>query len=327
MNTAMPLPRLENFIAPDGSNEQQQLLDGLRQAQASINPKYFYDATGCELFTRICELEEYYPTRTEAAIFERYAGDISAALASHAQWIDLGCGDCSKSRRWLKHITPARLIGVDIAGDFLQSCLADIASGHPDLECVGVVSDFTRHLDLKPLLSEDPFSPPVFFYPGSSIGNFVRPEALRLLRCIRQQCGRNGQLLIGVDLIKTPAVLEAAYDDALGVTAAFNLNILNVVNQLLSANFQPTCFTHRALYDSHQERIEMHLVARSAQQVQLGDSSVRTFSAGEHILTEYSHKYSITSFTKMLNEAGLRCTHLWTDPKIWFGVFLAEPCL
>lgn len=326
MNTATPLPRLENFLPPERDNDKQQLINGLRQSQATINPKYFYDDAGCELFTRICELEEYYPTRTEAAIFERYADAISTALVSHAQWIDLGCGDCSKSRRWLKHITPARLIGVDIAGDFLQHCLADIANGHPNLECIGVVSDFTRHLDLRALLSEEPHSPPVFFYPGSSIGNFVRPEALRLLRCISQQCQQDGQLLIGVDLVKAPAVLEAAYDDAQGVTAAFNLNILNVVNQLLNADFKPAHFSHRALYDSCQNRVEMHLVARFSQQVQLGDGSVRTFSTGEHILTEYSHKYSIASFTKMLNEAGLRCTHLWTDPKRWFGVFLAEPC-
>lgn len=325
MNSATPLPRLENLIPADGGNEKQQLIDGLRQSQASINPKYFYDDTGCELFTRICELEEYYPTRTEAAIFAQHAGDISAALANHAQWIDLGCGDCSKSRRWLEHITPARLIGVDIAGDFLQSCLADIASGHPDLECVGVVSDFTRHLDLNPLLSEDPLSPPVFFYPGSSIGNFVRPEALRLLRCIRQQCGQDGQLLIGVDLVKPPAILQAAYDDAQGVTAAFNLNILSVMNNLLGANFQSEKFTHRALYDSQYERIEMHLVAQSSQQVQLGDGSIRSFSKGEHILTEYSHKYTTDSFSTLLREAGLHCTHQWTDPQEWFGLFLAEP--
>lgn len=325
MNIATPLPRLENLMPVDEINEKQLLIDGLRQLQAQINPKYFYDDTGCELFTRICQLDEYYPTRTEAAIFELHADAISNALANHAQWIDLGCGDCSKSRHWLAHITPARLIGVDIAGDFLQSCLADIAIGHPELECVGVVSDFTRHLDLHALLSEDPASPPVFFYPGSSIGNFVRPDALRLLKCIRQQCGQDGQLLIGVDLVKQPAVLEAAYDDAQGVTAAFNRNILNVVNQLLGADFQPEHFAHRALYDTRQQRIEMHLVAQNPQHIQLGDGSTRVFATGEHILTEYSHKYTAADFSQLLSDAGFRTTHLWTDPQAWFGVFLAEP--
>lgn len=323
MNIATPLPRLENLLPPDLDNEHQQLLDGLLQPQACINPKYFYDDTGCELFTRICELEAYYPTRTEAAIFERCADDISSALVNHAQWIDLGCGDCSKSRRWLQHVTPARLIGVDIAGDFLQSCLADIAHDHPELECIGVVSDFTRRLDLAALLAEDQASPPVFFYPGSSIGNFTRPDALRLLRCIRQHCGDRGQLLIGIDLVKPSPVLEAAYDDAEGVTAAFNLNVLQVVNRLLHADFEPANFAHQAVYDRTQSRIEMRLVARHAHRVRLGDSE-RHFNTGEHILTEYSHKYTTDGFSALLAEAGFHCQHLWTDPQQWFGVFLAE---
>lgn len=324
MNIATPLPRLENLLPPDIDNEHQQLLDGLMQPQACINPKYFYDDIGCELFTRICELEEYYPTRTEAAIFERSADDISSALVNHAQWIDLGCGDCSKSRRWLEHVTPARLIGVDIAGDFLQNCLADIADEHPELECIGVVSDFTHRLDLGKLLAEDQFSPPMFFYPGSSIGNFARADALSLLSCIRRHCGDSGQLLIGIDLVKPRHILEAAYDDAQGVTAAFNLNVLQVANRLLHANFEPTNFAHQAVYDPVQNRIEMRLVAQRAHSVQLQDME-RHFEAGETILTEYSHKYTTDDFSALLAQAGFSCQHLWTDPQEWFGVFLAEP--
>ncbi|SDR74676.1 dimethylhistidine N-methyltransferase [Halopseudomonas litoralis] len=324
MNIATPLPRLENLLPPDLDNEHKQLLEGLLQPQACINPKYFYDDTGCELFTRICELEEYYPTRTEAAIFEHSADDISAALVNHAQWIDLGCGDCSKSRRWLQHVTPARLIGVDIAGDFLQTCLADIAHEHPELECIGVVSDFTQRLDLGKLLAEDQSSPPMFFYPGSSIGNFARADALSLLRCIRRHCGDSGQLLIGIDLVKPPPILEAAYDDAEGVTAEFNLNVLQVANRLLHADFEPANFAHQAVYDPVQRRIEMRLVAQQSHNVQLQDVE-RHFDAGEYILTEYSHKYTTDDFSALLAEAGFHCQHLWTDPQEWFGVFLAEP--
>lgn len=325
MNTATPLPRLENLLPSDQVLETQQLLDGLMQPQANINPKFFYDDRGCELFTRICELEEYYPTRTEAAIFQRHADDISAALLDGAQWIDLGCGDCSKTRQWLQYLEPSRVIGVDIAGEFLQACLANIADGYPDLECVGVISDFTRRLDLKDLLAESPQSPPIFFYPGSSIGNFERNAALRLLRRIRQHCGQRGQLLIGVDLIKPVTVLEAAYNDAEGVTAAFNLNILEAANRLLGANFDPSAFRHDAVYDAPNNRIEMRLTATRAHTVRLGTSAVRQFQRGEYIITEHSHKYTPAGFSLLLDEAGFTQRHIWTDPQHWFGVFLAEP--
>lgn len=325
MITATSFPRLENQLASDQTQETQQLLDGLMHPQASINPKFFYDACGCELFTRICQLDEYYPTRTEAAIFQQCAAEISAELIKNAQWVDLGCGDCSKTRRWLEHLAPTRVIGVDIAGDFLQVCLANIADGYPDLECVGVVSDFTRHLDLRVLLAEEPESPPVFFYPGSSIGNFGRNEALRLLRSIHQHCGQEGQLLIGVDLVKPLRILEAAYNDAEGITAAFNLNILKVANRLLGANFDPTAFEHSALYDTQNNRIEMRLTATRTHTVRLGTAAVRQFQRGEHIVTEHSHKYTPASFGLLLEEAGFVQRQLWTDPKYWFGVFLAEP--
>lgn len=325
MNTATPLPRLENLLSPDPAGDRQALLEGLLQPQAGINPKFFYDERGCELFTRICELDEYYPTRTEARIFQQYADGISAALPAKPQWVDLGCGDCSKTRRWLEHLSPARVIGVDIAGDFLHACLANIADGYPELECVGVISDFTRQLDLRALLAEQPDNPPVFFYPGSSIGNFARPEALRLLRHIRQHCGQRGQLLIGVDLVKPLAILEAAYNDAQGVTAAFNLNVLEVVNRLLGAGFDTCAFSHSAIYDPRNNRIEMRLTANRTHTVRLGTSAVRQFQRGEHIITEHSYKYTPAGFSRLLDEAGFTQRQMWTDPNDWFGVFLAEP--
>ncbi|WP_178114676.1 L-histidine N(alpha)-methyltransferase [Pseudomonas saliphila] len=325
MNIALPLPRIENTLHPNASLEIASLLDGLLQPIARIDSKYFYDDIGCELFNRICELDEYYPTRTEAGIFSLYAQEITQALPSGAQWVDLGCGDCSKSRQWLRHVAPERLIGVDIAGDFLQSSLIELAARNPEVECIGVVSDFTRDLDLSALLSECPDAPPVFFYPGSSIGNFARPDALRLLRNIRRNCGQHGRLLIGIDLVKPIEILEAAYDDAAGVTAEFNLHVLDVVNDQLGSNFNRDNFRHRARYDGVQNRIEMQLVAQREHRVDLGGQTSRYFNTGEHVLTEYSHKYTPDGFGDMLKEAGFGRCQLWTDPDQWFGVFLAEP--
>lgn len=324
MNLAVPLPRIENSLSKNPTSERARLLAGLLEPTARINPKYFYDDRGCALFTQICELDEYYPTRTEELIFRTYAEEIASLLPEQAQWIDLGCGDCAKSRRWITELTPRRLIGVDIAADFLKLSLTDIATRYPRVECVGVVSDFTQQLDITALLAERADWPPVFFYPGSSIGNFGRAEALHLLRAIRQHCGTHGQLLIGVDLVKSTQVLETAYDDASGVTAEFNLNVLNVVNRELNCNFRLEDFRHRAIFDHKQSRIEMQLIAENDLAVQLGNT-IRPFQKGEHILTEYSHKYTPESFSALLTEAGFAHLSIWTDPKGWFGIFVAGP--
>ena len=325
MSLALDLPRLESTLRLPVQDERQQLLQGLLQPTARIDSKYFYDERGCELFTDICRLDEYYPTRTEAQIFSDNREAIAAQLPDAPQWIDLGCGDCHKTQQWLDAVAPARVVGVDIAGEFLQSSIAAVAQQHPQLECVGVVSDFTQHLELHDLLAERPNNPPVFFYPGSSIGNFDPRAAMHFLRRIRAHCAEQGRLLIGADLLKPRAILEAAYDDASGVTAAFNLNILNVVNQELDADFRPELFHHWARFDDEHRRIEMRLVARERHSVRLARHTRRHFEAGEHIVTEYSHKYSADEFRALLAASGLRCSHYWTDAQDWFGVFLAEP--
>jgi len=325
VSLALELPRLETALRLPTQDERQQLLHGLLQPQARIDSKYFYDDLGCELFTNICQLDEYYPTRTEARIFAENRDAIAAQLPRNLQWIDLGCGDCGKTLQWLNVLQPARVIGVDIAGEFLQSSMIAVAQQHPQLECIGVVNDFTQHLDLHDLLAERPGNPPVFFYPGSSIGNFEPRAAMRFLRRIRAHCGEHGRLLIGADLLKPKAILEAAYDDARGVTAAFNLNVLNVVNRELDADFQPERFRHFAHFDAAHRRVEMHLVANEKHSVSLGRHTRRYFGTDEHILTEYSHKYSLDEFRALLAASGLRCSHYWTDPQDWFGVFLAEP--
>ena len=325
MSLALDLPRLETTLRLPAQDELQQLLQGLLQPSARIDSKYLYDDRGCELFTDICRLDEYYPTRTEAHIFSDHRDAIAAQLPDTPQWIDLGCGDCSKTLTWLDAVQPARVIGVDIAGEFLHSSMAAVARANPELECVGVVCDFTQHLELQELLAERPTNPPVFFYPGSSIGNFEPRDAMRFLRRIRAHCGEHGRLLIGADLLKPRAILEAAYDDASGVTAAFNLNILNVVNRELGAVFQPELFRHQAHFDEAHRRIEMHLVARERHSVRLARHTRRYFGAGERIVTEYSHKYSVDEFRALLAASGLHCSHYWADPQDWFGVFLAEP--
>lgn len=208
MSLALDLPRLESTLRLPIQDERQQLLQGLLQPTARIDSKYFYDERGCELFTDICRLDEYYPTRTEALIFSENRETIAGHLPDDPQWVDLGCGDCSKTQQWLNAVDPARVVGVDIAGEFLHSSIADVARQHPQLECVGVVSDFTQHLELHDLLAERPDNPPVFFYPGSSIGNFEPRAAMRFLSRIRAHCTSHGRLLIGADLLKPRAVLE-----------------------------------------------------------------------------------------------------------------------
>ncbi len=322
----------------DTEGERAAFRDGLVAKPATTSPKFFYDAQGAALFTAICALDEYYPTRTEAAIFERHREDIAATLPTGAQWIDLGCGDGLKARDWLEPAAAMRYVGVDIAEGWLRDALRAMTQRRVTgrarvrpMDVVGVVADFTRPFDLHDVLAEAPGLPPVFFYPGSSIGNFAVADARAFLTSVRDHIADHatdgGKLLIGVDLVKDRATLEAAYDDALGVTAAFNRNVLRVANRLLDADFDVDAFAHRAVFDATFGRIEMQLVSRRAQQVRIGDATV-AFDDGEVITTEYSHKYTVDGFAELLQSAGFARgdrLHRWRDPKRWFGVFVAEP--
>lgn len=308
-------------------NHAQQIADlkqGLLSRPASISPKFFYDTQGCALYGAICELAEYYPTRTEAGIFEQYRATITGYLPRSGQWIDLGCGDGAKARAWLKPAGVRRYIGVDIAADCLHSTLQTTERQFPEISCLGVVTDFTQPLHIQSVLNDSPGTPPIFFYPGSSIGNFNPPQALALLQSICTHLDDAGRLLIGVDLVKDHKLLNAAYDDALGITAAFNRNVLRVANRLLDANFQPTAFAHRAFFNTAESRVEMHLEALITHTVRIGDVE-RQFDAGETIVTEYSYKYTPSSFTELLHAAGFGEVQHWTDPQAWFGVFVAGP--
>ncbi|HEX7157349.1 MAG TPA: L-histidine N(alpha)-methyltransferase [Burkholderiaceae bacterium] len=320
---AAPICRISKKFAANLAAERDACLAGLLERPARIEPKHFYDAVGCALFEAICGLPEYYLTRTEARIFERHREEIMRELPERPQWVDLGCGNCAKSEPWLNAVGASRFIGVDIASEWLEQALAAVAPRFPGVECIGVSTDFSGGVDLADTIGERPGEPPVFFYPGSSLGNFTSEAAMVLLRSIRAQLGGDGCLLIGVDLVKDTGVLEAAYDDALGVTGAFNRNILRAMNRLLGADFDPAGFAHRAFFDPAGSRIEMHLVANRSQSVRLG-AETRRFDAGEAILTEYSHKYTIGGFARMLSDAGFGRQKVWTDDAAWFGVFLAR---
>ncbi|SMC17940.1 dimethylhistidine N-methyltransferase [Andreprevotia lacus DSM 23236] len=324
MEEARAAPELHLHALESPGERLQGLLAGLLAEPAQISPKFFYDAQGCAIYSAICELAEYYPTRTEAAIFAQYRREIAACLPCGAQWVDLGCGDGAKAWGWLDVAGASRYIGVDIAQDWLAATLQAGHKRFPHVGFAGVVTDFTRPFSIVQLLMRHPEHAPVFFYPGSSIGNFEPEHALGMLRTMCEHLGCEGRLLIGVDAPKPRDALEAAYDDALGITAAFNLNVLRVVNRELGCALQPQDFRHRAVYNEAAERIEMHLVAQRSLQLNLA-GVVRHFAAGEAIVTEHSYKYTPARFAALLAEAGFGTVQRWSDGQGWFNVYVAAP--
>ncbi|MEQ1682462.1 MAG: L-histidine N(alpha)-methyltransferase [Burkholderiaceae bacterium] len=308
---------IQNRLADD-STEFAAAKAALLATKASASPKFFYDRLGSFLFEAITELPEYYPTRTEAAIFAAHGAAMARAVGAGATLIDLGAGNCAKATRLFPLLEPAQYIAVDISADFLHDALRRVQREHPALDVVGLGLDFSRSFELPAGLVEQR---PVFFYPGSSIGNFTPDQALAFLQRVRVQAGGGG-LLIGVDLVKPTPVLEAAYDDALGVTAAFNLNLLRHLNQLIGADFDPRQWRHIGLYNAPMSRIEMHLEARTALTVQWPGGE-RAFEGGERIHTENSCKYSVDGFAALLRQAGFAKPQHWTDERGWFAVFWA----
>ncbi len=312
-------PRFIQTWQPDAEAERQAACAALAAAKASVAPKFFYDRLGSQLFEAITALDEYYPTRTEAAIFESHGAAMARAVGSAMTLVDLGAGNCAKAAALFPLLQPARYVAVDISVDFLRDALRRVQREYPQLDLVGLGQDFSSNLDL----SADVLGrrPPVFFYPGSSIGNFTRDEALAFLGRIRQRASGGG-LLIGVDLVKAAALLEAAYDDALGVTAAFNLNALRHLNRLIGSDFDPRQWRHVALFDAASSRVEMHLEARQPIDV-AWPAGGRRFAAAERIHTENSCKYTVEGFAALLVEAGFQAPTCWTDERGWFAVFWA----
>ena len=310
-----------------GEDARPELLAGLLAPRAAIPPKYFYDELGSCLFAAICCLPEYALTRSEARILADRGSDIARAAGRGRLLIDLGAGDCGKAAGLLPLFAPAGYVALDISADFLRGALGRLKQRFPDLPMTGVAIDFTHSLDLPEDLLEPAGAPRLWFYPGSSIGNFAPDAARGFLARIAQACATTpagGALLIGVDLVKDKAVLDAAYDDALGVTAAFNLNVLNNVNRLLDADFDVADWRHVAFFDAAASRIEMHLEARREAVVNLAGQA-RRFAAGERIHTEDSWKWTPEGFAALLDEAGFSRQRMWQDAEGGFALFLAEP--
>ena len=317
--TPAPLPRFVQIHREDDAALRAELVRGLMLPAAEVAPKFLYDALGSRLFEAITELPEYYPTRTEAAIFQADGPAMAQAIGAGATLIDLGAGNCAKAAKLLTLLDARRYVAVDISVDFLRDALASLARQHPRLSTLGIGLDFSNALDLPAEACE---GRPVFFYPGSSIGNFNRPQALAFLRRIRERASGGG-LLIGVDLVKPVEILEPAYDDALGVTAAFNLNLLRYLNRLIGSDFDPRQWRHIAFFDTAQSRIEMHLQAREALRVRWAGGE-RGFTEGERIHTENSYKHTLEGFAALLREAGFEATRHWTDAQQWFAVWWAR---
>ncbi len=297
-----------------------ELYDGLNARQASISPKFLYDALGSKLFEAICELPEYYPTRTEAGIFARHGAEIARVAGQGATLVDLGAGNCAKAASLFPLLRPRQYVAVDISSEFVSDALARLRQRFPAIDMQALGLDFSNRLDLPASVHAERR---LFFYPGSSLGNFTPPEARAFLRRLRRQCGPDGGLLIGIDLAKDKAVLDAAYDDALGVTAAFNLNVLRHVNTLLGADFDIRAWRHVGFYNEALGRVEMHLEARSAQRV-CWPGGGRDFAAGERIHTENSYKYRQADAIGLLEQAGFEASRVWTDPQRWFAVIHAQ---
>ncbi|PJB47006.1 MAG: L-histidine N(alpha)-methyltransferase [Comamonadaceae bacterium CG_4_9_14_3_um_filter_60_33] len=306
---------------------RQELLEGLTAnllpGGATVSPKFLYDALGSRLFEAITELPEYYPTRTEAGIFSAHAQTMARAVPSGATLIDLGAGNCGKAAALFGALTPSRYVAVDISADFLRATLTSLQRQYPAMDMVGVGLDFSHTLDLPPEAGAPSAGQRLLFYPGSSIGNFTPSQALVFLRQVRAACGpvAGSGLLIGVDLVKDAAELEAAYDDALGVTAAFNRNLVYKLNRLLGTDLRLADWAHHALFNHLESRIEMHLVAQRDLTVHWPGGQ-RAFSQGERIHTENSYKWTVAGFSQLLREAGFAEPLVWTDaPTVDAGRF------
>lgn len=302
----------------------QDAVAGLRSTPKRISPKYFYDSEGSLLFDAICELPEYYVTRTELSILEAKAGEIAASLAAGGpcRVVEPGAGSGTKSRLLLRALGPERCVAyvpVDIAGDHLEQMAAQLRGEHPWLRVVPIAADFSAGLSLPEADARAAHT--VVYFPGSTIGNFDPDDARRLLARFRDAVGSGGLVLLGVDLKKDPAELHAAYNDSEGVTAAFNKNVLRRMNVELGADFDLDAFHHYAFYAPVPGRIEMHLVSARRQVVHLGGHAF-TFEDGESICTEHSHKYDLATAERLGRSAGLSLADSWLDDGRRFAILL-----
>jgi dimethylhistidine N-methyltransferase len=313
MTSAQRLPQ----IASPRRTFRQDTIAGLSKRKKVIPPKYFYDQRGSELFDEICELDEYYPTRTELSILEERAFDLGVLVGPSARVVELGSGSANKTRAFLSGLwRPAQYVLVDISREPLEASARILGSEHRNLDVRAVCADYTHDFALPPCPSA---TRTIAYFPGSTIGNFTPDEARDFLARVRRLVGPEGALVIGVDLPKDPALLHAAYNDARGVTALFNKNLLVRMNHELFGRFDVDRFWHHAFYDPSEGRIEMHLVSSSRHVVSVAGRSFM-FDEGESITTEYSYKYSPDRFARLATSAGFTIDRLWTDRRRLFSV-------
>jgi len=309
-------------LAPSRRSMKEDILEGLTAPRKWLSPKYFYDRQGSALFDEICRLPEYYPTRTEMEIMREFGPAIASAMGPGSVVVEFGSGSSAKVRLLFDMLTnPRAYVPIDISKDHLKSTADSVADDFPNLAVMAICADFTGSLDLN--IRELIDGRLVGFFPGSTIGNFSPQQAHRFLESTAALLGTGGGLLIGADLQKDARILEAAYNDAKGITADFNLNILAHINRELDADFDLNHFRHQAFYNSDTGRIEMHLVSTRVQDVRVAETTV-SFAKGETIHTENSYKYSLDGFKEMARSAGYSPRHCWTDENRLFSAHFLE---
>lgn len=318
MNTRRQLELLD--LHPEIENMTLEVCEGLKKQQKSLSPKYFYDERGSELFEAITRLDEYYPTRTELALFDAHLPEIAELIGAGSCVIEYGSGSSLKIRKLLDALSPLAYVPVDISRDYLLTNATVLAQDFPQLTVLPVCADFSQFIALPEQLGG---MSPIGFFPGSSIGNFEPEQAKQFLGRVANTLGSGGHLLIGVDCKKDPAVLERAYNDAAGITAAFNLNALSHLNRVLGAEFQLDKFEHEALYNRDAGCIQMFLRSTAQQQVSIG-GSVFAFDEGERLHTENSYKYSPDEFIRLAKDSGFSCEHHWQGADEYFGLYLLK---
>ncbi|MET0372009.1 MAG: L-histidine N(alpha)-methyltransferase [Sphingobium sp.] len=299
---------------------RRDIVNGLAQSPKATPPIWFYDRRGSELFEAITDLPEYYPTRTETALLERHGADFAAAVGPRRAVVEFGAGSARKTPHLLRAINPAAYVPIDISGDYLHASSAALASAFPGLPVMPVVGDFNGPIALPAAITD---MARLGFFPGSTIGNMAPAEATDLLRAMRALLGDDGQLLIGMDRIKDSARLVSAYDDAAGVTAAFNLNLIGRINRELGGDMPVDAFAHRAIWNDEKARIEMHLVAKRAIRFQVAGRAF-AMEEGETIHSESSHKYGPRDSRLLLRTGGWEPVREWTDDEGLFSLILAE---
>jgi L-histidine N-alpha-methyltransferase len=311
-------PALASGPVHRGSSEfARDVVAGLQASPKRIPPKYFYDTAGSRLFERITALPEYYPTRTEMQILRERAGAIAALIPTEGALVEFGSGSSAKVRLLLDKLPKlGAYVPVDISGEFLGDEAGRLRAEHPGLQVVPVAADFTKPFDIPETVRG---LPRAGFFPGSTIGNFDPDDAKAFLRNAAGVLGPGAAFVVGVDLVKDEEILNRAYDDAQGVTAAFNLNLLARINRELKADFDLDAFAHHAFFNEEQSRIEMHLVSRKAQQVHVSGTTF-ALEEGETIHTENSYKYTVEGFLRLAAEAGWRGSNVWTDRDRLFSV-------